>query len=46
MMKYEKPRVTCLSSALDAIQMQSQKGNSSTDNNGGHLTPPAYEADE
>lgn len=45
-MRYEKPEMTCLSSALHVIQGQTQKGNSSTDNNGGHLTPTAYEADE
>jgi hypothetical protein len=45
-MKYEKPEVTCVSSALHVIQGQTQKGNSSTDMSDGHATPNAYEADE
>ncbi len=47
-MKYEKPEVTHLSPALNAIESHCAKGKNAKDNcaNNDEATPTAYEADE
>jgi hypothetical protein len=45
-MKYTKPEVTVVSQAVTAIQATDPKAGVTSDNEGGHLTGSAYEADE
>jgi len=48
-MKYEKPEMVTLNSAIVAVRGQIQKQSSTSDNNppgNGKVTPSAYEADE
>jgi hypothetical protein len=48
-MRYEKPKIDALNSAIHAVRGQTQKQSSTSDNNppdNGKVTPSAYEADE
>ena len=48
-MRYEKPEIVALNSAIRAVRGQTQKQSGTSDNNppgNGKVTPAAYEADE
>jgi hypothetical protein len=48
-MKYDKPEIVALNSAIRAVRGQTQKQSSTSDNNppgNRKMTPSAYEADE